>query len=86
MVTVTTCSGLIEAQKMQMLLRCDGIDAFIPDEGSASWTPHYFFASGVRVQVPEEQVRRAKKIIEHEKHADQQDSTHEDVSDGDSLE
>jgi hypothetical protein len=75
MVTIANCSGLIEAQRLQMLLRCAGIDAFIPDESSASLTPHYFFASGVRVQVPEEDLRRAKKIIEHDKKEGREDSS-----------
>jgi hypothetical protein len=63
MVTVAQCSDLTHAFRLKMLLACSGIDSFIPDENSATIAPHYFFASGVRLQVAEKDLRRARKIV-----------------------
>lgn len=63
MVTIANCRDLNEALRLQMLLGCGNIKSFIPDESSATLAPHYFFASGVRVQVSEEDTERAKRIV-----------------------
>ncbi len=67
MTTIANCVDLTEALRLQMLLGCESIESFIPDENSATLVPHYFFASGVRVQVAEEDVERAKRIVSEDK-------------------
>lgn len=67
MVTIANCRDLNDALRLQMLLGCASIESFIPDENSASLTPHYFFASGVRVQVPEDDAEKAKQIVSEDK-------------------
>ena len=47
-----------------MALESAGIAAFIPDENIASLAPPYLFVgSGVRLQVPEEDLASAQAII-----------------------
>jgi predicted RNA-binding Zn-ribbon protein involved in translation (DUF1610 family) len=64
MITVQTCSTLPEAQVVQSHLRGSGIQAFIPDEFTVQndwmWTNAI---GGIRVQVPEQDVDRAKEIL-----------------------
>jgi putative signal transducing protein len=67
MITIAHCRDLMEAQRLTMLLGCAHIESFIPDENSATLVPHYFFASGVRVQVADEDVERARGIVSAEK-------------------
>jgi hypothetical protein len=67
MTTIANCRDLNEALRLQMLLGCGNIESFIPDENSATLAPHYFFASGVRVQVAEEDAERAKRIVSDDK-------------------
>jgi hypothetical protein len=66
-ITIANCLDLTEALRLQMLLGCASIEAFIPDENSATLAPHYFFGSGVRVQVAEDDVERAKRIVSEDK-------------------
>ena len=58
-----------------MVLQCAGIDSFIPDENSATITPHYFFAGGIRLQVADDDVDNARKVIEEEKRKNADKST-----------
>ncbi len=43
MITIAHCLDLTEALRLQMLLGCESIESFIPDENSATLVPHYFF-------------------------------------------
>jgi len=61
MVTIRTCSTLVDAQIMQSLLRGSDIQAFIPDELAAQNT--WGAIDGVRVQVPEEDAERAEEVL-----------------------
>ncbi|MBA4147101.1 MAG: DUF2007 domain-containing protein [Verrucomicrobia bacterium] len=65
MVTIANCHSLDEAQGLKMLLEGAGIPSFIPDENTSSVAPHHFLTtSGVRIQVLEEHVEEAKRLIE----------------------
>ncbi len=65
MITVANCSSLDEAQGLRMSLEAAGIPSFIPDEFSSGVAPHHFqTASGVRLQVLEEHVEEARRLIE----------------------
>lgn len=85
MITVASAFDIAEARRFQMALESADIPAFIPDEASAIAAPYFFIgsAAGVRVQVAEEHVPEAQKIIKtvREAHAqekvDQQRSTRE---------
>jgi Putative prokaryotic signal transducing protein len=61
MVTVQTCSSLVEAQMTQSVLGGSGIKAFLPDEFTAQNT--WVSVDGVRVQVEEEFAERAREIL-----------------------
>ena len=64
MVTVARCGDIREAVRLRMALESHGIAAFIPDEYMASIDlPIFFTPSGVRVQVAEEDVEAAQRII-----------------------
>lgn len=65
MVTIANCHTLDEAQGLKMLLEGAGIPSFIPDENSSSVAPlHFLTTSGVRLQVLDEHVEEAKRLIE----------------------
>jgi hypothetical protein len=64
MTTVAQFSRLQDALALRMALESAGIAAFIPDENMASLAPPYLFVgSGVRLQVPEEDLASAQAII-----------------------
>jgi hypothetical protein len=64
MITVAQFSRLQDALVLRMALESAGIAAFIPDENIASLAPPYLFVgSGVRLQVPEEDLASAQAII-----------------------
>lgn len=64
MITIANCSSLDEALGLRALLSANGIEAFIPDEATASVLPHHFITkAGVRLQVAEEQADEARLII-----------------------
>ena len=67
MKTVANLGTIQEAQRLKMLLGSAGIEAFIPDEISASLTPYLFMGkTGVRLQVVDDaEEEEARKIIEH---------------------
>ncbi len=56
-----------------MVLGGAGIEAFIPDEITGTIAPYVFFASGLRLQVTEEDAERAAKVIAREKEARRDD-------------
>jgi len=64
MVTIAQFSRLQDALVLRMALESAGIAAFIPDENIASLAPPYLFVgSGVRLQVPEEDLASAQAIM-----------------------
>ena len=65
METVANCFSIQEAMRLRTHLEGAGIPCFIPDENAASVAPHFFLTqSGVRLQVAEEDVENAKKLLE----------------------
>ncbi len=65
MTTVANCPNVTEVQRLQIVLDSNGIESFIPDSNSASIAPCLFSTkSGVRLQVDEKDVERAKSLIE----------------------
>ena len=65
LVTVANCYNLGEAYRLQMALGVAHIPSFIPDEATAQNAPYIFIGSraGVRLQVAEENVSEAQRII-----------------------
>ena len=63
MTTIATCSNIAEAQLLKSLLDDSGITVFLPDEMTANTAPHFLFASGLRVQVEDEDVVEARGIL-----------------------
>lgn len=68
MITVANCYDLNEALRLKMALDAADIPSFIPDEAIAQNAPYFFIATsrGVRLQVAEEHVETARKIIKEE--------------------
>jgi rubredoxin len=64
MVTIQTCSTLPDAQVLQSYLGGSGIPSFLPDEMTLQnywlWTNAI---GGIRIQVAEEDVERAREIL-----------------------
>ena len=63
MTTVTTCSNLAEAQLLKALLDDAGLPAFLPDEMTANAAPQFLFAAGIRLQVEDEDVAEARRVL-----------------------
>jgi hypothetical protein len=65
LVTVANCYNLGEAYRLQMALGAEDIPSFIPDEATAQNVPYIFLGSsaGVRLQVAEEDISAAQRII-----------------------
>jgi len=63
MTTIATCSNLAEAELLKSLLGDSGITAFLPEENTASSAPHLLFASGLRVQVEDEDAAEARQVL-----------------------
>jgi hypothetical protein len=63
MTTVATCSNPAEAMLLKSLLEANNITAYAPDELSAQAAPH-FSGSGIRIQVDDDQVDAAKRILD----------------------
>jgi hypothetical protein len=63
MTTVATCSNIAEAQLLRSLLDAAGITAFLPEEVTANTAPQLLFASGLRVQVEDEDAADARRVI-----------------------
>jgi len=62
MITIVTCSNDAEASMLQSLLEANGIPAFLPDALTAQTAVH-FAGSGCRIQVPEDRVDEARRIL-----------------------
>ncbi|HSH95846.1 MAG TPA: DUF2007 domain-containing protein [Roseimicrobium sp.] len=70
MTTIANCFDLNEAEGLRMMLDAAGIPSFIPDEVSAGVAPYNFVnQTGVRLQVDEEHVEEAKRLIAEQKPA-----------------
>ena len=65
MTTVANCSTIQEAHLIKIRLESRGIEVFIPDEFTAQMDPPLFYAttSGVRIQVADEDVEAAKRVL-----------------------
>jgi len=63
MTTLTTCSNLAEAELLKALLNDSGIKAFLPEELTANAAPQFLFASGIRLQVEDEDADEARHVI-----------------------
>jgi hypothetical protein len=70
MITVAHCNTIDEALLLRSLLEGSGIPAFVPDEAVAQTAPTYTFGSpsGVRLQVEDELVDRARDVLEQNGH------------------
>jgi hypothetical protein len=66
MITVATRNTIDEALLLRSVLEGSGIPAFVPDELTGNMAPPYLFASAthVRLQVAEENVARAREVLE----------------------
>lgn len=79
MKTIVRLNSLDLIQTMKMTLGAHGIDAFIPDEVSASVDPFIGMAKqGIRLQVSEKDAERALKILEEHRDADSDSGGTED--------
>lgn len=63
MTTLRTCSNLAEAQLLRALLEESGVPAFVPDELTANAAPQLLFGAGIRLQVEDEDVGGAQRIL-----------------------
>jgi hypothetical protein len=63
MTTLVTCSNIAEAQLLKSLLDDAGITAFLPEEMTANSAPQLLFASGIRLQVEDEDAAEARRVI-----------------------
>ena len=83
MTTLTTCSNPAEAMLLKSMLEANGIPAFVPDELSAQTAPN-FAGSGLHLQVADEHLATAKKILEEAQapsgEDDDEDSTDDEGS------
>jgi hypothetical protein len=63
LVTVATFSSVLEAEMAKERLESEGIAALVADGGAGGVMPFIASSSGVRVQVAETEVERAKEIL-----------------------
>jgi hypothetical protein len=61
--TVATFATRAEADLAQDRLKGEGVDAFVLDEVTAGVMPYLTGASGIRLQVPTEQLERAREAL-----------------------
>jgi len=64
MTTIATCSTIAEAELLKSLLDNAGIAAFLPEATTAYTAPQLVFASGLRLQVEDEDAATARKILD----------------------
>ena len=81
MTTIATCSNPAEALLLRSLLEANDIPAYVPEELTTQAAPH-FSGSGIRVEVDDQHVEAAKKILaEAEQGASADDRDAEDAAD-----
>jgi hypothetical protein len=61
--TVTTFSTRAEADLAKERLESEGIQAFVMDEVTSGVMPYLTGAVGIRVQVPTEQLEKAREVL-----------------------
>jgi hypothetical protein len=61
--TVMTYSTRAEADLTQERLQMEGVDAFVLDEMTSGVMPYVTGAAGIRVQVPTEQLEKAREVL-----------------------
>jgi len=61
--TVATFSTRAEADLAQERLANEGVDAFVFDEMTSGVMPYLMNSSGIRLQVPTEQVDKAREVL-----------------------
>ncbi len=66
MVTVTRVHTVAEADALSSHLQREGIPAFVPDQYVATTYPMHGAGLGIRVQVDESDVSRAREILKEE--------------------
>lgn len=62
--TVATFSTRAEADLAQERLANEGVEAFVLDELTSSLMPYLTSGSGIRLQVPTEQVDLAREVLD----------------------
>ncbi|MEJ6569501.1 MAG: DUF2007 domain-containing protein [Akkermansiaceae bacterium] len=78
MKTIVRLNNLDLIQTMKMTLGAHGIEAFIPDEVSATVDPFITMTKqGVRLQVSEKDAERAIEILEEHKNANSDEAESE---------
>ena len=63
MVTIAVFYSIDEANLLKARLECSGVRAFIPDEFMAQSELPVLFTGGIRVQVEDEAVAEARRIL-----------------------
>jgi|HubBroStandDraft_2_1064218.scaffolds.fasta_scaffold325552_2 hypothetical protein len=61
--TVQTFSTRAEADLAQERLANEGVDAYVLDEMTAGLMPYVTGAGGIRLQVPTEQLEKAREVL-----------------------
>jgi hypothetical protein len=61
--TVMTFSTRAEADLAEERLRNEGVDAFVIDEMTSGVMPFVTGVAGIRVQVPTEQLEKAREVL-----------------------
>jgi hypothetical protein len=61
--TVTTFATRAEADLAQDRLKGEGVDAFVLDEVTAGVMPYLTGSTGIRLQVPTEQLQKAREAL-----------------------
>jgi hypothetical protein len=63
MTTIATCYSIAEAEILKSVLADAGITASLPEELTANSAPQFVFASGLRVQVEDEDADEARRFL-----------------------
>lgn len=64
MITVATCTLLVEAQLIRSTLESSGLTVYLPDESTVGTAPHLALPlGGIRVQVADQDAARAREIL-----------------------
>lgn len=84
MTTVTTCSNPAEAMLLKSVLEANNIPTYVPEELTAQSAVN-FAGSGIRVQVDDENIETAKRVLAdtQKAFAAQDDGDDEDETDDD---